>query len=220
MKHQESKERTTEIYKCTEENCRFEAGKKQYLKNHIASVHIKGKWKCNICDYNSHLKSHVKIHQKSRSHIDKEVTVLRVDYPEGEEKKVSGKTRKNYNEIYKCTVCGGILKSYRTRIAHYKKEHPNDRIFNCMDCKYATNYLPNMKNHTDSIHEKKVRQCPHCSYNSTWQCSLLEHMRNVHGVFQNKSKYRDGQPILCDDCGFSTFNKKQFNSHKLAACHK
>ena len=26
------------------------------------------------------------------------------------------------------------------------------------------------------------------------------------------------QTILCDDCGFSTFNQKQFNAHKLANC--
>ena len=130
-----------------------------------------------------------------------------------------GKT-KNHNGICKCSVCGEILQSNKMRIAHYKKEHPNDHIFNCKDCKYATNYLPNLKNHTDSIHEKKVRQCPHCSYKSTWQTSLLEHMRNVHGVFREKSKCWDGQQILCHDCGFSTFNKKHFNSHKLAACHK
>ena len=28
----------------------------------------------------------------------------------------------------------------------------------------------------------------------------------------------EAHPILCDDCGFSTFNQKQFNAHKQANC--
>ena len=46
-------------------------------------------------------------------------------------------------------------------------------------------------------------------------------MRSAHGLFQKKSKHSvksEAHPILCDDCGFSTFNQKQFNDHKLAAC--
>ena len=46
-------------------------------------------------------------------------------------------------------------------------------------------------------------------------------MRNKHGFFQRKTKNSEenvSQTILCDDCGFSTFNQKQFNAHKLANC--
>ena len=46
-------------------------------------------------------------------------------------------------------------------------------------------------------------------------------MRSAHGLFQKKTKHSvksEAQPILCDDCGFSTFNQKQFNAHKLADC--
>ena len=28
----------------------------------------------------------------------------------------------------------------------------------------------------------------------------------------------EAQPILCDDCGFSSYNQKQFNAHKQANC--
>ena len=75
--------------------------------------------------------------------------------------------------------------------------------------------------HVSSKHEKKVRQCSLCSYNTTWNTSFLEHMRSAHGLFKKKSKHfveSEANPILCDDCGFSTFNQKQFNAHKVAAC--
>ena len=84
-----------------------------------------------------------------------------------------------------------------------------------------TNYLPNLNTHASSKHEKKVRQCSHCSYNTTWNTLFLEHMRSAHGLFQKKSKYSvesEAHPILCDDCGFSTFNQEQFNAHKLNGC--
>ena len=120
-----------------------------------------------------------------------------------------------------CSICKVKLLTKGERVKHYQKEHPGYKIFNCQDCKYATNYLPNLNTHRSSMHERKVRQCPHCSYNSTWNTSFLEHMRNAHGLFQKKSKHSvesEGEPILCDDCGFSTFNQKHFNSHKLAGC--
>ena len=99
--------------------------------------------------------------------------------------------------------------------------HPNEKIFNCKDCKYSTNYLPNLKTHASSKHEKKVRQCSYCSYNTTWNTCFHKHMRSAHGLFQKKSKYSvesEAHPILCDDCGFSTFNQEQFNAHKLNGC--
>ena len=109
----------------------------------------------------------------------------------------------------------------KLHVLHYQEEHPKEKIFNCKECKYATNYLSNLNTHTSSIHEKKMRQCPHCSYNTTWNSSFLEHMRSAHSSFKKKGKHfveSEGEPILCDDCGFSTFNQKHFNAHKQAAC--
>ena len=120
-----------------------------------------------------------------------------------------------------CSICGIKLLNRKLQREHYQKEHPRNKIFNCKDCKYGTNFLPNLNTHASSKHEKKVRQCSLCSYNTTWNTSFLEHMRSAHGLFQKKTKHSvemTAQPILCDDCGFSTFNQKQFNDHKLAAC--
>ena len=126
-----------------------------------------------------------------------------------------------YTKLKECSICGIKLIDRKSHVQHYQKEHPNDKIFKCKDCKYATNYLPNLNTHASSKHEKKVRQCSLCSYNTTWNTSFLEHMRNAHGLFQKKSKYfveSETHPILCDDCGFSSYSQKQFNAHKLANC--
>ena len=356
--------KTEGAFKCTEYNCIFSTNHKQSLKNHIECEH-KGilKFKCNICEYRSYYKNQVKIHQKSISHLEKKVKILRIDCtfceedtphkehsndvrsvraipiikkektqneeqgcykclePEcdrvtyfkseleehfqsehathhrykcnlcdykafnttyvkshqstkhfGEEAKVIGigctpceeniEHKKHQNltkqpkfgqcllckngidhsehsftpirnppnpdgrkgndcNKYECSVCGKELATSKARQKHFVTEHPNTTIFNCQDCKYGTNYLPNLNTHTNSKHKKKVRQCPHCSYNSTWNTAFLKHMRSAHGLFQKKSKhsvFSEGNPILCDDCGFSTFNQKQFTSHKQAAC--
>ena len=120
-----------------------------------------------------------------------------------------------------CLICGIKLVSKKFQIHHFNKEHQNDRIFNCKDCNYATNYLPNLNTHVSAMHEKKVRQCSHCSFNTTWNTSFHEHMRFAHAFFKKKLKPSDenkSQPVLCDDCGFSTFSQKQFNAHKLVNC--
>ena len=152
-------------------------------------------------------------------HSEHEITTVHSNGTQGW--KGIGDINKDRN-IRECSICGIRLLHNKFHVQHYQKEHPNDRIFNCKDCKYATNYLPNLNTHASSKHEKKVRQCSHCSYNTTWNTSFLEHMRSAHGLFQKKTKHSvemTAQPILCDDCGFSTFNPKQFNDHKLANCH-
>ena len=82
--------------------------------------------------------------------------------------------------------------------------------------------LPNLVYHRDSKHMKKVFQCSYCPFNTTWQQCLHGHMRAAHGYFRYKTKHNsersEGQPILCDDCGFSTFNENQYQEHKEASC--
>ena len=118
-----------------------------------------------------------------------------------------------------CLICGKGFKTFGQRVKHYTNEHPNERIFNCEDCKYRTNYLPNLKTHKSSKHENKALECPQCPYVTTWNPTFHKHMRNVHGYFQKKSKSsgeNKGQAKLCEDCGLSTFNK----SHKKKGCDK
>merc|ERR1711860_184 len=74
------------------------------------------------------------------------------------------KERKEGEDLVECAICGIKLRNKRIQVQHYQKEHPSEKIYNCKQCKYGTNYLPNLKTHTNSIHEKKIRQCPHCSY--------------------------------------------------------
>ena len=55
-----------------------------------------------------------------------------------------------------------------------------------------------------------------------WNQSFHSHMREIHGYFQKKTKNNSekstDQPILCDDCGFSTFNENQLLKHREASC--
>ena len=191
---------------------------------------------CNGCEKNIEHKQHSLIARpfdygvcllckNGVEHSEHEITTIHSNgkqrWEKGKEKRKVNKDKGDKRGIGDCSICGIKLLHGKFQIQHYRKEHPNDKIFNCKDCSYATNYLPNLNTHASSMHDKKVRQCSLCSYSTTWHNSFLEHMRSTHGLFQNKSKHSvksEALPILCDNCGFSTFNQEQFNAHKLANC--
>ena len=220
------------VYSCN--LCSYKSSTGKCIKKHQNVIHRGKKAKviangCEDCEKNIEHKRHkltarpfdygiCLLCKDGVEHSEHEITTVHSNGTQGW--KGIGDINKDRN-IGECSICGIRLLHNKFHVQHYQKEHPNDRIFNCKDCKYATNYLPNLNTHASSKHEKKVRQCSHCSYNTTWNTSFLEHMRSAHGLFQKKTKHSvesETQPILCDDCGFSTFNQKQFNAHKLANC--
>ena len=212
--------------------CTFKGSCTGRVKLHQANIHRDEKAKvvaigCKDCQENIEHKKHTfpakpydyghcLLCKDGVEHSEHEYTKMHSNGKKGGERE-----RYKSRTPVECSICGIKLRNGKFQVKHYQKEHPSDKIFNCRDCNYATNFLPNLNTHVSSMHEKKVRQCSLCSYNTTWNTSFLEHMRSAHGLFQKKSKHSvecEANPILCDDCGFSTFNQKQFNAHKLAAC--
>ena len=124
----------------------------------------------------------------------------------------------NGKNVIICNECDHEpFESKRLRVTHYKLNHPGVNIFKCKDCEYGTNYLPNLRSHRESMHEKKVLQCTLCDHTSKWNQSLLAHMRMVHGVFQKRSKhFTDGKTFLCEGCGLTTKSKLLYDAHKAA----
>ena len=124
----------------------------------------------------------------------------------------------NGQNVIVCNECDHEpFESKRLRVTHYKLNHPGVNIFKCKDCEYGTNYLPNLRSHKESMHEKKVLQCTLCDHTSKWNQSLLAHMRVVHGVFQKRSKhFTDGKTFLCEGCGLTTKSKILHDAHKAA----
>ena len=127
--------------------------------------------------------------------------------------------RRKKNEKISCDECKyeKFFFKQKDRLKHYKEEHPGKTIFKCDHCKYGANYLPNLRSHINSSHEKKVRQCTKCSYTTTSNTLYHQHMRSEHGMFQRNSKYNvkgTGPSLLCQECGYTTFSQIEFKKHE------
>ena len=235
------KKKKTEVKRCVELDCDFSTNRKRDLKSHNQRVHKMPprnklhRYACNLCQYTAFNHQGVRLHQK-KQHMNENVQVLGIGCKLCEKnishikhkQKIPYQKRKislidKVQKVDKCdcSVCGKGFNSFRKRIRHYQKEHPKDKIFNCKDCKYGTNFLPNLNTHRSSKHENKDMNCPQCSFTTTWNPTFLRHMRNEHGHFQRKSKSsvaNNGQANLCEDCGFSSYNIEKLKLHKQKGC--
>ena len=239
----------TYAFHCKVDNCLYGTKYKRSLDRHHDQIHLRMfKFACNLCEHQAYESATIRIHQVSKHSNNESRKVLRIgctfcaeDIPHqkhsniiprtGQKSKksseIGGKRRRNKNVKLpdKCDECEHKdLSNLQDRFKHYKAEHPGKNIFNCSQCKYGSNYLPNLKSHVNSRHEKKKLQCQICPYKTTWNQTFLSHMRSEHGFFKNNTKYNvrgdgDGQSYLCQGCGYSTFSQADFKRHeKLPAC--
>ena len=233
------------MLKCAKADCGFRTNHKQSLRQHYEAIHLQLlKYACNLCDYKSYHHFHLKDHQNSKIHKNQPMKILRIGCTLCDEnlehikhsndrrghtaepnkgRNLHFKERKERSIKLECDECGiGSFNTNKERIKHYKSEHPGKHIFNCNYCKYGSNYLANVNNHVDSMHEKKEFKCENCPYKTAWKQSFHHHMRLEHGYFQYTTKFNikgDGQSYLCQECGYSTFSQSDFKRHKsLSAC--
>jgi len=218
-------------FKCP--HCNSEYKTSRSLEHHIYDYHLKTKrFSCGKCDYKSYTRSCIVSHF-SNNHPQERFDVKAIKCKECDTnqelhehsyeilKNVNERT--SWNSNLECFECGvGEFGSNKERIKHYKSEHPGKHIFNCNHCKYGSNYLPNLNNHVDSMHDKREFQCEKCSFKTTWNQLFHRHRRSEHGFFQKNTKYNvrgDGQSYLCQECGYSTFSQADFKRHeKLSSC--
>ena len=201
---------------------------------------------CNLCEYKSYHKQTVKYHQNTMHYDNEIKRVLKIGCTLCEQnivhslhsnsdkgssvnsepkESVSKETLKNMRsrgggregKKIQCNECEHeALYTARELRKHYNSDHPGKFVFNCNNCKYGTNYLPNLKSHINSKHEKKEIQCQKCPYKTTWNQSFHLHMRKEHGFFQRNTKHNvkgEGQSYLCQKCGYSTFSIREFEEH-------
>ena len=124
--------------------------------------------------------------------------------------------REEKDENIQCKECDHEpFLNFRSRVKHYRLEHKDKNIYNCDDCQYGSNYLPNLKTHINSKHLKKVLKCPKCPFESTWKPRYLSHMREKHKQFQKVSKnFPNGKSVLCEECGESTNSNDLLKNHQ------
>ena len=218
-------------YKCDEAGCDVTAMTLCYLVRHKKMVHLGiKKYRCSQCDYRAYEKYHVQQHCKR--HKDLLAVPLRIgcslcidetqcDHRKKETKEYTPKKvkelkkSKDRKKTYLCKICKfpTPFDTVKLRRSHYRQMHPGQFIYKCAECSYGSNYFQHLREHRNSKHEKISFTCHQCEYNTIRRSSLLRHLRDQHGTVVYESKNNSKEPILCEDCGYSSCSYLLFKSH-------
>ena len=213
------------LYKCDEVGCEIRTLNQRYLVRHKRMKHLGiENYRCSKCDFRACEKYCVQTHCKSHKDLlavpmrigcslcseDSECVHQNKDIENKEQTK-----KENKKEIYICNICEFLtpFDTVKLRRIHYRKIHPGQFIYNCSDCNYGANYLSHLKVHKNSMHEKIRLTCNQCDFTTLSRSLLLKHCREQHGTFVYESKNISKEPILCDECGYSSFSNLLFKRH-------
>lgn len=141
--------------------CDYTSSKKDELRVHELSKHIKGKkrFKCNECLHRSYRKGDLAKHIKFKhSKIDKK---LKCD------------------ECYFTARFEVSLKSHKRNVHVDKKLRKMNK---CSECNYETENSANLRRHVQTLHsnDEKTFKCDQCSYETFTKCSFEYHKISKH----------------------------------------
>ena len=221
----ESKAETGPALNC--EQCNFITHASKSMTRHTESVHDGiMKYSCSGCDHRTYDKNAMK-HHIARKHSGEEVKVNNIDCGRCEAGADHDHGRAPSSRIFQtrhfdCNYCDFKSRTtQRTVVDHMKSAHPLERLFNCTDCPYKCNWLPNLKTHKRAMHDRLEFKCDQCGWATVWKPPFYEHMREKHGIFQRNSKYRRDLELsesMCEKCGFAATSKRSMRLHKKSDC--
>merc|ERR1712129_220777 len=161
IEQQEIKKITTikgfkeEHFKC--ETCEVLCSSRKFLSQHEEEEH-EGlvRFGCRACQFKALrfpvLKTHV-------SRIHNGTIDLIIEF--GKESDTHAEKNKKL-KTQSCRICFQIIIGGKVLIAHFKKEHPDERVFKCTECEYGSHWLPNINSHMLGKHEKVGLNCDQC----------------------------------------------------------
>jgi len=237
--------KTDEEHKCTElllsdgrpkkfscdkgTGCSYSGKTPEALKRHQENIHDGVfKYFCSACEYKSYdknsVQTHLKKHNKGDSAKVRFVGCTKCNEGEAHEhESPKGRGKRVWQtRHFSCNYCD--FKSGTTQsvvVKHMKSMHPTEKLFNCDDCAYKCNWLPNLKVHKRAMHDGTKYECDKCGWKTAWKPPFYEHMREKHGIFQRNSKYRKELELfesMCELCGFNSTSKRSMRIHMKSKC--
>ncbi|KAB7503799.1 Zinc finger protein [Armadillidium nasatum] len=201
LDHNSCDETTTEVLKCLE--CTFETGNQKIFNLH-SQIHVEVK-KCTECNFESKETAIFKDHL-IKTHLNE------------------SKNNRPITTRFKCPDCSYTSINYGTFVAHCL-DHVNEKLFQCENCDFKTNYKPSMKNHVlkclknpDKSHSKCYSISNNKENINYHLLSLSEIMnlvcKKTNSLDLNTSDEATKEEVLkCLECTFKTGNLKHFNLH-------
>lgn len=179
---------------------------KYRLKVHIKSMHVGGNFPCEIC------KKVFTTHQKHKNHVDTVHKMLkRFKCPKCPERfseyfrrqKHLVETHGSAPLRYKCNVCDKAFDRRYTLSRHMKRDHLEERDFQCQLCAYKCFTNNELRVHMIKHNGERIHECSVCKKSYARKKTLREHMR----IHNNDRRF------ACAVCGQAFVQKCSLKGH-------
>ncbi|XP_045781618.1 zinc finger protein 25-like [Maniola jurtina] len=179
---------------------------KYRLKVHIKSMHVGGNFPCDIC------KKVYTTQQKHKNHVDTvHKMVKRFKCPKCPERFTEYfRRQKHLVEIhgvaplrYKCNVCDKAFERRYTLSRHMKRDHLEERDFQCQLCAYKCFTNVELRVHMVKHNGERIFECSVCKKSYARKKTLKEHMR----IHNNDRRF------ACAVCGQAFVQKCSLKGH-------
>ncbi|XP_069363852.1 zinc finger protein 25-like [Maniola hyperantus] len=179
---------------------------KYRLKVHIKSMHVGGNFPCDIC------KKVYTTQQKHKNHVDTvHKMVKRFKCPKCSERFTEYfRRQKHLVEIhgvaplrYRCNVCDKAFERRYTLSRHMKRDHLEERDFQCQLCAYKCFTNVELRVHMVKHNGERIFECSVCKKSYARKKTLKEHMR----IHNNDRRF------ACAVCGQAFVQKCSLKGH-------
>ena len=179
---------------------------------------------CSDCELKTDSERILELHRNYKHAVEggreKELKDIQTGIKEAKPRRVTRIGPRNSSgvgDLHKCRICEFSTIGKKHLVTHFKNEHSGKKLYICDVCPYGSNWLPNLTNHKESIHDPKIYPCERCNYKTKWKATFLSHMREIHGVFKKVTKFSNAmnKPVACNLCEFSARTTKLMQYHKI-----
>lgn len=187
------------------------------MKRHINTIHNENPiwYNCNLCDYKTKNKSHIKRHKSVNHNIDVKwfhCDIKDCDYKTKTNSQLKLHKLRIHTEIFDfhCDKCIYKAKTNGELNRHKAYIHNENIIwYECNKCEEKFKCNVDLRRHKANIHNINVTwyECDLCDYKCKSQGNLDIHKANIHNI--NVTWY------VCDLCDYICKNKSSLNLHKI-----
>ncbi|CAH1774255.1 unnamed protein product [Owenia fusiformis] len=197
-------------YECSYEGCNMGFTQKYKLSVHVAAVHNRSRFECDVCNKRFGTAYYLKLHKKC--HTEEEW--YKCDHPDCDKKyrmKASLKMHRithGTERPYNCKFCKRGFWQKVNMIQH-ERVHTNERPFTCNMCDRSFKFKSQLTSHQrfHSGGDEENLRCSTCYKIFSSKSSLTAHER-IH---------TDGRPYQCGMC-YKSFQRKDHLVRHVQAC--